>query len=264
MKNEFCIFLRYDTIEIFCEKYILIIFAQNFQNTVVLMTKKKSKKNGLKAKVAVIVTAIASVAVIACLLHLCYHSKGDKDLWTKGKEKEFYLNDYNDAHLRAATKHGIEPIANREGVDFDAIPQLEKIQDCDLYAVDNLTHSVPYLTHNARLLLERIGQDFQDSLAARGAMKYKVIVTSCLRTLSDVEKLQTVNKNASLRSAHCYATTFDLAHARYVSVSSNGKPISYAEMKTVLGNVLKELRKRRWCYALIEERQSCYHITSRR
>lgn len=224
----------------------------------------KKKKNYLKGRVRVVLAGVGAVAVLGLVLHLCYRSHTGKDQWTKGKEKEFYLNDYNDAHLRAAQKHGIEPIKSREGMDFSSIKGLEKISDCDLYAVDNLTHSVPYLTHNARLLLERIGQDFQDSLAARGARKYKVIVTSCLRTLDDVENLTKVNQNASPRSAHCYATTFDLAHARYIDLPSDGKPISYAEMKKVLGNVLKELRKRRWCYALIEERQSCYHITSRR
>ncbi len=224
----------------------------------------KKKKNYLKGRVRVVLAGVGAVAVLALVLHLCYRSHTGKDQWTKGKEKEFYLNDYNDAHLRAAQKHGIEPIQSRDGLDFESVQGLEKISDCDLYAVDNLTHSVPYLTHNAKLLLERIGQDFQDSLAARGARKYKVIVTSCLRTLDDVENLTKVNQNASPRSAHCYATTFDLAHARYIDLPSDGKPISYAEMKKVLGNVLKELRKRRWCYALIEERQSCYHITSRR
>ena len=228
------------------------------------MAKKKKKNNGTKGRVRVVLAAVAAVVLLAGLLHLCYRAKSGNDTWTKGKEKEYYLNDYNDAHLRAAQKHGIEPIQSREGVDFESVQGLERISDCDLYAVDNLTHSVPYLTHNARLLLERIGQDFQDSLAARGARKYKVIVTSCLRTLDDVENLTKVNQNASPRSAHCYATTFDLAHARYIDLPSDGKPISYAEMKKVLGNVLKELRKRRWCYALIEERQSCYHITSRR
>ena len=228
------------------------------------MAKKKKKNDGLKGRVYVVLAAVLAVALLAGLLHLCYKAKSGNDSWTKGKEKEYYLNDYNDAHLRAAQKHGIEPIQSREGVDFSSIKGLEKISDCDLYAVDELTHSVPYLTHNAKLLLERIGQDFQDSLADRGARKHKVIVTSCLRSLDDVESLQKVNQNASPRSAHCYATTFDLAHARYIDVPSDGKPISYAEMKKVLGNVLKELRKRRWCYALIEERQSCYHITSRR
>ena len=228
------------------------------------MAKRKKKNGVLKGRLLVVLMGVCSVALLALVLHLCYHAKGSKDQWTKGKEKEFYLDDYNDAHLRAAQKHGIEPIRSRTDVDFSAIPQLEKISDCDLYAVDELTHSVPYLTHNAKLLLERIGQDFQDSLAARGARKYKVIVTSCLRTLDDVESLTRVNQNAAPRSAHCYATTFDLAHARYIDLPSDGKPISYAEMKKVLGNVLKELRKRRWCYALIEERQSCYHITSRR
>lgn len=228
------------------------------------MAKRKRKNSAVKGRLLVVLMGVCSVAVLALVLHLCYKAKNGHDSWTKGKEKEFYLNDYNDAHLRAAKKHGIEPIRSREDVNSGAVNGLEKISDCDLYAVDELTHSVPYLTHNAKLLLERIGQDFQDSLAARGARKYKVIVTSCLRTLDDVESLTKVNQNASPQSAHCYATTFDLAHARYIDLPSDGKPISYAEMKKVLGNVLKELRKRRWCYALIEERQSCYHITSRR
>ena len=52
--------------------------------------------------------------------------------------------DLNDAHLEVAKKIGISPLADRE--EAEAMKEkLTHITDNEFYAVDSLTHSIPYL-----------------------------------------------------------------------------------------------------------------------
>ena len=46
--------------------------------------------------------------------------------------------------------------------------KLTHITDNEFYAVDSLTHSIPYLVPRASALLDTIGSNFLDSLAAKG------------------------------------------------------------------------------------------------
>ena len=104
------------------------------------------------------------------------------------------------------------------------------------------------MTAGAAELLDRIGKNFSDSLESKGLNPNKIIVTSVLRTQEDVKKLQkSGNPNAISNSAHCYATTFDIAYAYYDR--SWFKNFRYCEsvepetLKMVLGEVLRDLRK---------------------
>ena len=173
-------------------------------------------------------------------------------------------NDYNDVQIPAAEKFGITPIENRD-TNFAAIPKLELVESNDLLVIEPLTHSVPYLTPNAKALLQEIARQFKDSLDARGARPYCLHATSLLRTLKDIDKLQNVNSNASAKSAHAYGTTFDIAHNNFNPVpkfdKSPGKDFSNKELKHILAHVLFRLRMQKKCWVLIEERQKCFHIT---
>ena len=89
--------------------------------------------------------------------------------------------DLNDAHLEVAKKIGISPLADRE--EAEAMKEkLTHITDNEFYAVDSLTHSIPYLVPRASALLDTIGSNFLDSLAAKGLNPNQVIITSVLRT----------------------------------------------------------------------------------
>ena len=91
---------------------------------------------------------------------------------------EHHFNDKNKTHLAAAKRHGIRPVEKR-----GAIPtKLKEICSCDLYYIDNLTHSAPFLTEGAYGLLMEIGQRFQDELKKEGYRSHKIIVTSVLRS----------------------------------------------------------------------------------
>lgn len=168
------------------------------------------------------------------------------------------FNDMNDRHLKAARQWGIKPITSDEELERQ-MGKLSEIGSCRQYEVDKLTHSLPYLVPRAGELLETIGRNFRDSLDSKGLPSRKIIVTSVLRTSGTVKKLRKTNVNASANSAHVYGTTFDVAYARY----KGAKKEETDKLKSVLAEVLQDLRKREKCYVRYEFKQGCFHITVR-
>ena len=178
------------------------------------------------------------------------------------------FNDVNALHLEAAAAVGINPPADREEA-ASGKKKLVEIKSCDLYTVEPLTYSVPFLTKGAAGLLKEIGENFRDSLSAKGLNPNKLIITSILRTEEDVAKLRKAgNINASDNSSHCHATTFDIAYGRYDKVPSRRgrqyESVPPEQLKMVLGEVLRDLRAEEKCYVKYEFKQHCFHITSRR
>ncbi len=174
--------------------------------------------------------------------------------------------DLNDAHLKVAKKIGISPLADRE--EAEAMKEkLTHITDNKFYAVDSLTHSIPYLVPRASALLDTIGSNFLDSLAAKGLNPNQVIITSVLRTENDVKRLRRRNGNASANSAHCFGATFDVSWKRFKKVEDkDGRPmqdVSADTLKLVLSEVLRDLRQAEKCYIKYELKQGCFHITAR-
>lgn len=176
------------------------------------------------------------------------------------------FGDLNEKHLNTAQAIGIPPIASREAAE-GMKEQLRHIKTGALYAVDSLTHSIPYLIPGAARLLDSIGQNFLDSLTSKGLNPNKVIVTSVLRTRDDVKRLRRRNGNASLNSAHFYGTTFDVSWKRFQKVEDpDGRPlqdVSADTLKLVLSEVLRDLKKADLCHVKYELKQGCFHITTR-
>jgi len=145
--------------------------------------------------------------------------------------------------------------------------KLTHITDNEFYVVDSLTHSIPYLVPRASALLDTIGSNFLDSLAAKGLNPNQVIVTSVLRTQSDVKRLRRRNGNASANSAHCFGATFDVSWKRFKKVEDeDGRPLQDVgsdTLKLVLSEVLRDLRQAEKCYIKYELKQGCFHITAR-
>lgn len=178
------------------------------------------------------------------------------------------FNDLNDLQLQVAETVGVPPVRSREEASRMKNALVE-IRDTDSYVIDELTHSIPYLTPGAAGLLDRIGVNFRDSLASKGLNPNKFIVTSVLRTRDDVDRLRrSGNINATEKSTHCHATTFDISYTRFVKVPDlKGRPyddVSQPYLKAVLGQVLRDLRKEGLCYVKYERQQACFHITSRK
>ena len=176
------------------------------------------------------------------------------------------FGDLNEAHLNVAQAIGITPIASRKEAEHMK-EKLQHIETNDLYVVDSLTHSIPYLIKGAAQLLDTIGTNFLDSLTAKGLNPNKIIVTSVLRTEDDVKRLRRRNGNASVNSAHFYGTTFDVSWTRFKKVEDeDGRPlqdVSSDTLKLVLSEVLRDLRKADKCYIKYELKQGCFHITTR-
>lgn len=174
--------------------------------------------------------------------------------------------DLNDKHLEVAKTVGIRPLEDREEAE-SMKEKLTHITDNEFYVVDSLTHSIPYLVPRASALLDTIGSNFLDSLAAKGLNPNQVIVTSVLRTQSDVKRLRRRNGNASANSAHCFGATFDVSWKRFKKVEDeDGRPLQDVgsdTLKLVLSEVLRDLRQTEKCYIKYELKQGCFHITAR-
>lgn len=183
---------------------------------------------------------------------------------------ESYATEFNDSNfLQVATAQmfGIPPMSNRQDFPIQDAKQMVFVGTNPFYHVDSLNSSAPYLTPSAQIMLTRIGRNFTDSLFAKRIRPALPIVTSVTRSLEDVARLQRRNRNATTNSCHTYGTTIDISYTRfYPIVRAPGDTIRLAHndtLKTVLGEVLRDLRQQGVCFVKHEKRQSCFHITVR-
>lgn len=174
------------------------------------------------------------------------------------------FNDMPELHNQAAAANGVGPLSSRADTASYNDKLVRIPQELEIYRVDKLTHSIPYLVPKASVLLSDICLNFRDSLISKGMPLYKPIVTSITRTDDDVKKLSKRNGNASENSVHRYATTFDIAWTRFDKVNPmEERNLDDGKLKAVLGQVLHDLRQRDRCYIKHERKQSCFHITVR-
>lgn len=200
--------------------------------------------------------------IVVCILLVwaCEESKEDKKPFVYFKNYQRTFNDLNDKHLAAAKRWGITPLSSLG--DLEEVNRgLKEIKSCKLFQIDDLTHSAPYLVPKACDLLAQIARNFKDSLYQKGLPAHSIIVTSVLRTDASIKKLRKNNVNASANSAHVYGTTFDIAYARFKKDGRKGAPEE--KLKSVLADVLQDLRLQKKCYVRYEFKQGCFHITVR-
>lgn len=174
--------------------------------------------------------------------------------------------DVQDTQIVAAKRWGITPMLNSDELAKHK-SELVYIGASPFYVLDKgMTSSLPYLVPRASALVDRIGRGFMDSLYVRGIPLHKVIVTSALRTKSNVAELQKVNVNATEGSCHGYGTTVDICYSRYYTVAPPGETrrvVSDDTLKYVLSQVLRDLREEGACYVKHEKKQGCFHLTVR-
>lgn len=170
------------------------------------------------------------------------------------------FNDLNDKHLEAARLYGFGPIEDREEA-ARLKNKLVEIKDCRTYSVDDMTYSVPYLTKSAKKALDGIAEAFADSLKSKGYPRYKLIVTSLLRTEEDMARLRKANLNASPNSTHRYATSFDISWKRFEKAATREAPAE--SLKLILAEVLRDQKNEETVFVKYEQKEACFHITSR-
>ena len=171
------------------------------------------------------------------------------------------FDDLNDLHLAAATRVGITPISSSRDIMSMRGP-IELISSDQNLLLDTLTHSYPYLVPEAAKLLRDIGQNFAEELKMHGNARYRLKVTSLLRTRESVKRLQRGNKNSTENSAHLYGTTFDISHRTFAACSGNPRQLTDEQLKQILADVLLELRNQGRCLVKYEIKQACFHITT--
>lgn len=230
--------------------------------------KHNSKKKRLIVIFTFLIVAVMAVLVYALPQNIDEPKRGKRVVGGRANLRELYhFDDVNDTQIVAAQEFGIEPLKTRDEIDSVLIASLSTVETSNLFFVEKLTHSVPYLTNNASDLLNTIAENFQDKLRNKGLAQYQIIVTSLLRTEDDVRRLQRVNRNAVRKSCHMYGTTFDIAYNCFQQVDSfadfEGDVASHKVLVNTLGETLKELRDNERCFIKYERRQPCFHITAR-
>lgn len=222
---------------------------------------------------AILLLILAGVVIIFTLKNMpkeeviqlpseTYYITVEKEIKTnfKGTYRRAF-NDKNDVHLSAASSYGISPTLVNISND-ECSGKLQRIETCDYYAVDKLTHSHPYLVPHAKARLEELGKAFCDTLASRGGGSYRFIITSILRQEKDIKKLRRYNKNSTENSAHLYGTTVDITYRRFDKYTPQFI-ISDTDLKLLLAEVLKNFQEAGKCYVKYEVKQGCFHITFR-
>lgn len=197
----------------------------------------------------------------------------------------------NAAHVGAATRLGVAPIATDSALAF--AEGLAPLDDTSPYYVTRWGRAP--LTPDALAALDAIGERFQAHLAGAGLPAVRFVVSSTLRTAEHQDRLRGTNANAARgRSSHEFGTTFDIAYRRYQPVDAPGVerpalPDSLAtltrlwlaseldaaerdwtermttqyagHLEALLGRALIELEDEGVLLALREVRQPCYHVT---
>ena len=172
------------------------------------------------------------------------------------------FNDLNDIQLVAARANGTPHTLTVEELEVGKYG-LKRIETNELYKVDPLTHSAPYLVPKAKDFLDELGEAFQDSLYNRGYdRRHRFIVTSVYRTENHIKRLRrSGNVNASKNSCHQYGTTIDITYVRF------DKPEEHCandpKLLQLLMQTVYDMHQAGRCYVKYERKQSCLHITVR-
>jgi hypothetical protein len=154
-----------------------------------------------------------------------------------------------------------------------------------LWVLRDMKYSQPYLVPSAAAMLIEIGQRFQARLDSLGLPRFRLEVTSALRTADTQAALRRRNRNAApSESTHEFGTTIDIAYRKFSPPLDNGlgndgpalnadaRMVSdsmwmllgrqrSAELQAVLGRVLQEMRIEGKLLTRMERNQPVYHTT---
>lgn len=195
----------------------------------------------------------------------------------------------NDRQVERARALGVRAGSQSERDAAVQAGRLVVLEDStDLWVVRELSHSEPLLTPDARALLTLIGERFQARLESMGAPRFRVEVTSVLRTAESQAALRRTNPNAAAgQSTHEYGTTLDIAYSSYAAparsdlgIDTRGTPWlqpyidriaamrletvaarNALELRAILGHVLRELQDQGVVMVTLERQQPVYHFT---
>lgn len=225
-----------------------------------MMGRRRLKKKYRRVLHLILAGLVLLIALICLARHCEQRDPEPSRYYPSIRNLKAQFNDLNPLHLEAGRSLGLaEPPESREDINTW---RLREIKDCRYYVVDRLDYSVPYLTRGGARLLDEIGENFRDSLEAKGMIPVRFKLSSVLRTKDDVRRLRrSGNVNASENSSHCYGCTFDIAWASYDLPKRYNA--TWDQYRGVMAEVLRDLRAEGKCYVKFEAKESCFHITSR-
>jgi hypothetical protein len=147
------------------------------------------------------------------------------------------------------------------------------------WVLRDMDHSVPFVTPDTRAMLEALGRRFHARLDRLGLPRYRMKVTSALRTDETQQDLRRTNTYAARStSAHEFGTTVDVSHERF-AVPADARPDADAALgieremleavgkehakvlQAELGRAIQEMRGRGMLHVMMENQQPVYHMT---
>lgn len=200
------------------------------------------------------------------------------------KEQRNLRRDVNAIQIARAQELGIQPQSDVNSlVTSHALVQLPN--DTRYWTLYHLDFSVPFVTPSTATLLAEIGERFQSELDSLQVPRFRLVITSALRTPDNQTLLRRRNSNASkIESAHEFGTTVDIAYRRFApplgetATETRANATSYihtvadsiiahtagqraGELQAILGRVLQQMSNEGKVMVMMERRQTVYHIT---
>lgn len=205
----------------------------------------------------------------------------------------------NKQQVATAREFGVDPVSDSAAVrrlaEQGALVRLE--DSTEYWVVRKLDHSVPYVTPDTREMLTELGRGFHEALDSLGLPPFRFEISSVLRTAAMQADLRSGNPNASrTTSSHEFGTTVDVAYNNFsepadlepfivpppdtlsldasererlvqrterhaaARLSELGEERA-AELKGILGAVLRDMQEDNKVQPLIERAQPVYHMT---
>lgn len=195
----------------------------------------------------------------------------------------------NAEHLVRARALGTRPANEADVASLREAGRLVQLEDSTaLWVVRELDHSIPLVTPDTRVLLTRIAQEFQRRLAGMALPRYRLEVTSVLRTAESQADLRASNPNAAAgASTHEFGTTLDIAYSSFAAPQDVALRVDVTdvpwlerrinvfaaamleaqaarksrELQAVLGEVLLDFQQAGDVLVRLERQQPVFHIT---
>jgi hypothetical protein len=199
------------------------------------------------------------------------------------EERARLQRDVNEIQIERARQLGVRVVTVEPLAEAGRLVRLP--DTTQHWILRDLDYSVPYVTPDAHEMLIEIGERFHARLDSAGVPRYRIDITSVLRTPEKQAELRRRNSNASrVESAHEFGTTVDLAYRRFAppagplplephpslaqaarllcdSIVVETGRLRGAELQAVLGRVLREMQEEGKVLVRMERRQTVYHIT---
>lgn len=181
--------------------------------------------------------------------------------------------DVNAEQVATARRLGIRPGGEAAIQALEREGRLVALGDSTEYWVlRDMDHSVPFVTPDTRAMLVELGRRFHARLDRLGLPRYRMKVTSALRTDETQADLRKTNSYASrTTSAHEFGTTVDVSHERFAVPAARvegetemleavGKEHAKV-LQAELGRAIAGLRDEHALHVMMENMQPVYHMT---